>query len=52
MLGLNVESGRLQRLRTVEGSFAALAVVFFTEDSGFTRNFVGQTGWLDCAYEP
>ena len=61
MLGLDVESGRLQRFRTMAGSFAAyehevtiqtlgiefLAVVFFAEDKEFTRNFVGRSGWLD-----
>jgi len=61
MLALDVESGRLQRFRTVAGSFAAYehevtiqtlgiefpAVVFFAEDSTFTRNFLGRSGWLD-----
>src|SRR5438105_873814 len=53
ILGLGVESGRLQRFRTVAGSFAAyqhevtiqtlgiefLAVVFFAQDPTFSRNF-------------
>jgi hypothetical protein len=61
MLGLAVESGRLQRFRTVAGSFAAYehevtiqtlgiefqAVVFFAQDSTFNRNFLGRAGWLD-----
>ncbi len=61
MLGLDVESGRLQRFRTVAGSFAAYehevtirtlgiefpAVVFFAQDPEFIRNFVGRSGWLD-----
>jgi len=61
MLGLDVESGRLQRFRTATGSFAAYAhevtietlgigfsaVVFFAQDSAFTWNFLGRTGWLD-----
>lgn len=61
MLGLNVESGRLQRFRTVAGSFAAYeheitiqtlgievpAVVFFAQDQAFGRNFLGRSGWLD-----
>jgi hypothetical protein len=61
MLGLAVESGRLQRFRTVTGSFAAYehevtiqtlgiefqAVVFFAQDSTFSRNFLGRSGWLD-----
>ena len=59
MLGLDVESGRLQRFRTVAGSFAAYehevtiqtlgvefpAIVFFAQDSTFTRNFLGRSGW-------
>ena len=61
ILGLEVESGRLQRFRTVAGSFAAFqheitiqtlgiefsAVVFFAQDSTFNRNFLGRSGWLD-----
>lgn len=61
MLGLDVESGRLQRFRTVAGSFAAYehevtiqtlgiefaAVVYFAQDSTFSRNFLGRSGWLD-----
>jgi hypothetical protein len=61
MLGLDVESGRLQRFRTVTGSFGAyehevtiqtlgiefLAVVFFAQDSMFSRNVLGRSGWLD-----
>jgi hypothetical protein len=61
MLGVDVDSGRLQRFRTVAGSFAAYqheitiqtlgiefsAVVFFPQDSTFNRNFLGRSGWLD-----
>ncbi|HEX3744868.1 MAG TPA: hypothetical protein VHW09_13090 [Bryobacteraceae bacterium] len=61
MLEIDVESGRLQRFRTVAGSFAAYeqeviiqtlgiefpAVVFFAQDSTFSRNFLGRSGWLD-----
>ena len=61
MLGVDVESGRLQRFRTVAGSFAAFqheitiqtlgiefsAAVFFAQDSTFNRNFLGRSGWLD-----
>ncbi len=61
VLGLDVECGRLQRFRTVAGSFAAYehevtvhtlgvefsAVVFFAQDPAFTRNFLGRSGWLD-----
>jgi hypothetical protein len=55
MLGLDVESGRLQRFRTVAGTFAAFehevtvqtlgiefpAVVLFAQAAEFTRNFAG-----------
>src|SRR5437763_515657 len=61
LLGLIVESGRIQRFRTMTGSFSAYehevtlqmlgiefaAPVFFAEDPAFTRNFLGRTGWLD-----
>jgi hypothetical protein len=61
MLGLAVESGRLQRFRTIAGSFDAYehevsiqtlgiefqAAVFFAQDSSFNRNFLGRSGWLD-----
>ena len=60
-LGLDVESGRPQRFRTMAGSFVAYehevtlhtlgiefsSVVFFAQDPTFTRNFVGRAGWLD-----
>jgi predicted aspartyl protease len=61
ILGLHVESGRLQRFRTVTGSFAAYeheltirtlgiefsAAVFFAEDVSFQRNVLGRSGWLN-----
>jgi hypothetical protein len=61
MLGVDVDSGRLQRFRTLAGSFAAFqheitiqtlgiefsAVVFLAQDSTFNRNFLGRSGWLD-----
>jgi len=61
MLGLDVETGRLQIFRTVAGTFAAYqhevtirtleiefpAVVFFAQDPAFSRNFLGRLGWLD-----
>lgn len=61
MLGVDVDSGRLQRFRTVAGSCAAYqhevtiqtlgiefsAAVFFAQDSTFDRNFLGRSGWLD-----
>jgi hypothetical protein len=61
ILGLEVESGRLQRFRTVAGSFVAYqhevtiqtlgiefpAAVFFAHDPAFSRNFLGRSGWLD-----
>jgi hypothetical protein len=54
-LGMDVESGRLQRFRTVAGWFGAFqhevtiqtlgfefsAVVFFAQDAAFSRNFLG-----------
>jgi len=57
--GLEVESGRLQRFRAVAGSFSAYehevtiqtlgiefsATVFFAQDSAFSRNFLGRSGW-------
>jgi hypothetical protein len=60
MLGLDVESGRLQQFRTVAGSFEAFehevtvrtlgiefsSVVFFAKAPEFNRNFVGRSGWL------
>ena len=60
-LGLDVESGRAQLFRTMAGSFAAFehevtihtlgvefpAVVFFAQNSDFTRNFLGRSGWLN-----
>ena len=61
MLGINPESGRLQRFRTATGSFAAYehevdlqvlgiafsTPVFFAQDPVFARNFLGRAGWLD-----
>jgi len=61
LLGLDVESGTLQRIRTVTGSFNAYghevtltvgelewqAVVYFAVDEGFPVNVVGRVGSLD-----
>jgi hypothetical protein len=61
LLGLDIESGRLQRFRTMVGEFAAheheLSIqtlglefathVFFAQDHSFSRSFVGRSGWLD-----
>ena len=61
MLGVDGDSGRHQRFRTVAGSFSAYqheitiqtlgiefsAVLFFAQDSTFNRNFLGRSGWLD-----
>jgi hypothetical protein len=61
ILGINPESGRLQRFRTATGSFAAYehevdlqvlgiafsTTVFFAQDPVFERNFLGRAGWLD-----
>lgn len=60
-LGLDVESGRMQRFRTMAGSFVAYehevtlhtlgvefpAIVYFAHDSGFNRSYLGRCGWLD-----
>ncbi|MCC6366321.1 MAG: retropepsin-like domain-containing protein [Bryobacterales bacterium] len=60
-LGLDVESGRPQRFRTMAGSFVTYehevtlhtlgiefsASVFFAHDPAFSRSFVGRSGWLD-----
>ena len=60
-LGLEVESGRAQRFRSMAGSFMAYehelpihtlgielsALVFFAHDRVFNRNFLGRAGWLD-----
>jgi hypothetical protein len=61
ILGINPESGRLQRFRTATGSFAAYehevdlqvlgiafsTTVFFAQNPVFTRKFLGRAGWLD-----
>ena len=59
MLGVDVDSGRLQRFRTVAGSFDQheitiqtlgiefSTVVFFAQESTFNRNFLGRSGWRD-----
>jgi len=61
LLGLDVESGAVQRMRTVTGSFTAYghevtltmgglewqAVVFFAADESFPVNVVGRVGFLD-----
>ncbi len=61
MLGVEVESGRLQRFRTMAGSFGGYeheltiqtlgiefsAAVFFAQDPNFSRNFLGRSVWLD-----
>jgi len=60
ILGLDVESGRPQRIRTVTGEFDTHAhevtvetlgieftsVVYFARGPEFSRNFVGRDGWL------
>lgn len=60
-LGLDIESGRPQRFRTMAGSFVAWehevilhtfgiefsAVVFFAHEPEFNRSFVGRSGWLN-----
>ena len=61
LLGLDVESGTAQRIRTVTGSFTAYghevtltvgelewqAVVYFAADESFPVNVVGRVGFLD-----
>lgn len=61
LLGLDVESGAAQRMRTVMGSFTAYgheitmtvgglewqAVVYFAADENFPVNVVGRVGFLD-----
>ncbi len=58
---MDVEAGRLQRFRTMTGSFSAYehavsiqtlgiefsTLVFFAQDAEFSRNFLGRGGWLD-----
>lgn len=60
-LGLDVESGKLEKLSTVTGTFAAYGhevtvdvlgfetttIVYFAADENFTRNVLGRQGWLD-----
>jgi hypothetical protein len=61
LLGLDVESGRLQAFRTVTGPFSTYehevvihslgiefsSVVYFAQDRTFNRSVLGRTGWLD-----
>ncbi len=60
-LGINIEGGLQQRFGTVTGSFLTYghevtlsvldiefdALVYFADDESFTRNVLGQRGWLD-----
>jgi len=60
-LGVDVESGRVQRFRTMAGSFVTYehevtlhtlgiefsTAVFFAHDASFNKSFVGRSGWLD-----
>jgi hypothetical protein len=60
-LGLDVESGFPQEIKTVTGVFTTYghtvtvsvlgfdyeAVVYFAAVEGFTRNVLGRSGWLD-----
>jgi hypothetical protein len=61
LLGLNLEDGKPQRIRTAVGSFVAYgheltvrvedlewqATVYFAEPDDFSVNVVGRTGFLD-----
>jgi hypothetical protein len=60
-LGINVESGKPTRFKTVMGSFDAYGhmltletlgysfdvTVYFAANESFTRNVLGRRGWLD-----
>ena len=60
-LGLEIESGLLQLISTATGRFTTYghevtlevagfafdSLVYFAEDASFTRNVLGQHGWLD-----
>ncbi len=60
-LGIGIENGISQKFGTVTGGFLAFGhrltvsvlgiefetMVFFAEEDSFSRNFLGQTGWLD-----
>lgn len=60
-LGLDVETGRLQKFQTAAGTFAAFehevtirtlgvtfsAIVYFAQDFAFQKNVLGRTGWPD-----
>jgi hypothetical protein len=60
-LGLDIESGVSQEMRTVTGNFLTYgheiglsvlgiettATVYFASDENFTRNVLGRQGWLD-----
>ncbi len=62
LLGLDVEEGLPQRIRTATGSFVAYgheitltvrelewqAVMYFAADENFPVNVVGRVGFLDC----
>jgi hypothetical protein len=60
-LGIDVESGKLEKLSTVTGSFVVYGhevtldvlgleiatTVYFAADENFRRNVLGRQGWLD-----
>jgi hypothetical protein len=60
-LGINVESGTLERFGTVTGGFITYghemtlsvldietySTVYFAAEESFNKNVLGQTGWLD-----
>ena len=54
-LGIDVESGERRTFRTAVGAFDAYGhtvtlscpVVYFAAPSGYSRNVVGRSGWLD-----
>ena len=61
LLGLTIENGLLERIKTANGSFVAFghqvtmmtedfefdSFVFFAQEDSFTKNVLGRIGWLD-----
>lgn len=61
LLGIDIDSGQPQVIRTVAGSFLTYAhevnlvvlgvetttAIYFAADEGFSRNVLGRKGWLD-----
>ncbi len=61
LLGLTIENGLSEKIRTANGSFVAFghqvsmitedfefdSFVFFAQEDSFTKNVLGRIGWLD-----